>query len=189
MHRADAPVETIAETSHLQLVSRGGWSYVRRRVASGVVTVVALTDDDKVLLVEQYRVPLAAPVIEFPAGLAGDVSGSEDESLLSAARRELLEETGFEARSWKLLFTGPSSAGLTDEVITFFLATGLFRSGPGGGDESESIVLHEVPRTTLVGWLGDRLRDGCQIDSRLFSGLFFLDNAALADELQRGSRR
>ena len=98
----------------------------------------------------------------------------EDESLELAARRELLEETGFEAESMKRLFSGPSSAGLTDEVITFFLADGLKQVGPGGGDESERIVVHRVPMKELDAWLAAKVDAGCLLDARLFSGLYFL---------------
>jgi len=167
------PCRLIAETPHLQLVRRGGWSFVRRKSTTGVVTIVPVTDQQEVVLVEQYRPPVETSVIEFPAGLAGDMTGAEDETLEAAAQRELLEETGFEATRWTRLFSGPSSAGLTDEVITFFLATGLRRCHAGGGDASENIQVHLVPLATVESWLAERVAAGCLIDSRLFSGLYF----------------
>lgn len=180
MHHRAEQCRLIAETSHLQLLRRGGWSFVRRKSSTGVVTIVPVTDEHEVVLVEQYRPPVGTSVIEFPAGLAGDVSGAEDESLETAARRELLEETGYEATRWTRLFSGPSSAGLTDEVITFFLATGLRRRHAGGGDDSESIQVHLVPLAQVEGWLAERVAMGCMIDSRLFSGLYFTRNGGLA---------
>ena len=60
---------TIAETKHLRLVERDGWSYVERVNASGVVCIVACTDEGKIVLVEQYRPPVGRNVIELPAGL------------------------------------------------------------------------------------------------------------------------
>ncbi|MCA9106382.1 MAG: NUDIX hydrolase [Pirellulaceae bacterium] len=174
MHRANEPIKVISQTPFLRLVTIGSWSFVQRAGTSGVVTVVARTPEDEVLLVEQFRPPVQARVIELPAGLAGDIAGSEDESLELAARRELLEETGFEAESMKRLFSGPSSAGLTDEVITFFLADGLKQVGPGGGDESERIVVHRVPMKELDAWLAAKVDAGCLLDARLFSGLYFL---------------
>lgn len=175
MHRANEPVKVVAETKFLRLVSRGNWSFVQRTGSSGVVTVVALTEHDEVVLVEQFRPPVQARVIEFPAGLSGDLAGCENESLELAARRELLEETGYEAESLERLFCGPSSAGLTDEVITFFLATGLKQVASGGGDESENITVHHIPMNILDDWLRDRVDEGCLLDARLFSGLYFLE--------------
>lgn len=180
MTQADSEVQKIAATKHLELVSRGGWSYVQRPNATGVVTVVPRTSDGKIILVEQFRPPVQAPVIEFPAGLAGDVAGHENESLESAAHRELLEETGYRAGDLTLLFSGPSSAGLTDELITFFLATDLEQVDDGGGDSSESIVVHAVAEDELHNWLQAKVAAGCLLDSRLFSGLYFLNQPFLS---------
>ena len=166
--------DIVCETPHLSLVTRNGWSYVQRRGTTGVVTVVPRTDDDEIVFVEQFRPPVQANVIEFPAGLAGDIEGQESETLETAARRELLEETGYEAGTMRELFSGPSSAGLTDEVITFFLATGLQRVDEGGGDASESILVHCIARTDLGTWLNAKVESGCMLDSRLFSGLYFV---------------
>ena len=117
----------------------------RGRASRAWCALPRLTEQREVLLVEQFRPPVQAHVIEFPAGLAGDIAGQEHEPLVEAARRELLEETGYEAREIHEVFTGPSSAGLTDECITFLVATGLHKVAAGGGDEHESIVVHAVP--------------------------------------------
>lgn len=180
MQQVDSEIQTIAATKHLRLVSRGGWSYVQRPNATGVVTIVPRTAEGKIIFVEQFRPPVQAPVIEFPAGLAGDIAGHESESLENAAQRELLEETGFRAGQLKLLFSGPSSAGLTDELITFFLATDLEQVGSGGGDSSESIVVHAVAEDELHSWLQAKVAEGCLLDSRLFSGLYFLSQPFLS---------
>src|SRR6266536_1446374 len=73
--------EIIAEGKHVQFLRRGGWEMVRRRNVSGIVGIVAVTDDRKLILVEQYRPPVGKRVIEIPAGLAGDVEGHQDEAL------------------------------------------------------------------------------------------------------------
>ncbi len=138
-------LETIAQGRHLRLVRRDRWEFVQRTAASGVVIVVAMTPEGNVLFVEQYRAPVDARVIEFPAGLAGDLPGAEDEPLEEAAMRELLEETGYRAERVLRVFVGSSSAGLTDETTTFFLAEDLRKVAPGGGDDSEEITMHEVP--------------------------------------------
>ena len=138
------------------------------------MVIVAVTVARNLLLVEQFRRPLERRVIELPAGLAGDIAGSETELLAVAAQRELLEETGYEAAEMQYLTAGPTSAGLTDEVVTFFLATGLNKTGRGGGDDSEAIDVHEIPLASIRTWLDDRANEGLSIDPKVYAGLFFL---------------
>ena len=126
----------IAEGRFLRLLDLGGWEFVQRTRSSGVVCIVATTQQNKLLLVEQFRPPLNARVIELPAGLVGDVLDA-DESFESAARRELMEETGYETDEWKQLCDIVSSGGLTDEVVTVFRASQSRRTAPGGGDEND----------------------------------------------------
>ena len=162
-------LNTLCAGRHLSLVARGKWEFATRATGKPAVGIVAITDDDRVVLVEQFRVPVGQSVIELPAGLTGDVDGLEHESLLESAKRELLEETGYTAARWTELCRGYSSPGLTDEEIVLFLAEGLQRSGPGGGDESEQITLHEVPLDSVMQWLVDKK---AKADLKLFAGLF-----------------
>ncbi|MBL9124211.1 MAG: NUDIX hydrolase [Planctomycetaceae bacterium] len=168
------PVETLAEGKFLRLAQRGPWEFVERVNTSGAVVIVAVTLDDKLVLVEQYRVPLARYVIELPAGLVGDIQGQEHEALVTAAERELLEETGFQAARFEELATGPTTAGLADEVVTFLLASGLERRHDGGGDEHEEIVVHEVPLAEITARLRDFEAAGKPVDTKIFTGLYFL---------------
>src|SRR5437588_9174907 len=114
------PIQTIADGKHISLVKRGSWEYVTRKGISGIVAIVAVTDDGRMILVEQFRPAVGKNVIELPAGLAGDDHGAQNmsngEELIDAARRELLEETGYEAQSMELLTEGTPSAGITDEI-------------------------------------------------------------------------
>lgn len=160
------------EGKFLSFVSKRGWEFATRVGSTGVVAIVAVTDDDRVVLVEQFRPPVGKIVVEIPAGLAGDIAGSETEAFEVAARRELLEETGYAAAAMRQLQTGPSSAGLTDELITFFEATGLTKKSDGGGDESESITVHEIPRTDLRDWLDQQAASGKLIDPKIAAGLW-----------------
>lgn len=121
------------------------------------------------ILVEQRRPAVGCRVVELPAGLAGDVPGAEKESLYEAAYRELLEETGYEAKRWRRLGSGFSSPGLTDERIVLFLAEDLRKVADGGGDESESIVVHEVPLNEVFLWLKVH---GFDADLKLWAGLY-----------------
>ena len=87
----------------------------------GGVGVIALDDDDQVLLIRQYRHPVGRHLFEPPAGLL-DVEG---ESPLVAAQRELLEEAGFVAQQWWVLVDYLNSPGGSAEAFRTFLARGL----------------------------------------------------------------
>lgn len=159
------------EGRFLRMVSENGWEYAERTSVTGVVAIVAVTDDDRLLLVEQFRPPVGRSVIEIPAGLAGDIAGAENEALEEAARRELYEETGYHAATMRTLSTGPSSAGLTNELITFIEASSLKKTGTGGGDASESITVHEIALTELRDWLALQEADGKLVDPKVHAGL------------------
>jgi ADP-ribose pyrophosphatase len=173
MNLQDPPV-LIVEGIHVRLMKRGLWEYVTRKRVSGIVGIVAVTDEGKMLLVEQPRMPMGKNVIELPAGLAGDVPGHESEPLTEAARRELLEETGYEAAGMEYLTEGTSSAGITDEIISLFRATGLKKVGPGAGDGSEQIILHEISIARVADWLEEQRRARKLIDLKVYGALYFL---------------
>jgi ADP-ribose pyrophosphatase len=177
----DESIQTLYRGNWLTLCQRGHWEYVERNNAGGAVIIIAVTDDDKLLFVEQYRHPIDKRTIEMPAGLVGDLEESGDEDALMAARRELEEETGFACDSIKFVHAGPSSAGLSTEIMTFVRATGLRRVGQGGGDESEQITVHEVPRTKAGPWLFEMAGKGYSIDPKLFAGLWFLEHSRQSD--------
>ncbi|HBK56564.1 MAG TPA: DNA mismatch repair protein MutT [Xanthomonadales bacterium] len=171
---SDSETECLYEGTYLRLVRRGHWEYAERVNASGAVIVVAVTPDDKVLFVEQYRIPLAANSIEMPAGLIGDTDAND--SIEAAARRELLEETGWHAERIDVLMCGPTSSGLSNEMVAFARARHLRRIHAGGGDETESIVVHEIPRTHAAAWLAERMRQGYAMDAKLWAGLWLIDH-------------
>jgi len=156
---------------YLRLVNWEGWEYVERHGIRGIVAVVAVTDDRRIVLVEQYRAALDARVIELPAGLAGDRPGAEQEDLAAAARRELLEETGYAAAALELLFDGPLASGLSSALITYYRACGLRKVQAGGGDEVEEIIVHEVPLAAADTWLDAQRARGRLVDPRLYVGL------------------
>jgi ADP-ribose pyrophosphatase len=165
--------QTLYDGKYLRLVKVGRWEYVSRKKVSGIVGIVAVTDAGKLVLVEQYRVPVGRNVIELPAGLAGDVAGQEAEPMEAAARRELLEETGYEAREMIALTAGVASAGLCDEVIQLMRATGLKKVAAGGGDASERITVHEVPLGEVEAWLAQRRKEGKLLDLKIYGALYF----------------
>jgi ADP-ribose pyrophosphatase len=193
MGHSDLPIDDlIAETNHLHFLRRGGWSYIERINSTGVVCIVARTKEDRIILVEQHRPPVDCQVIELPAGLAGDLVDQANEQLEVAARRELLEETGYEATQLRRVTTVASSAGLTDEVVTIFVADSLEKVAPGGGDESEDITVHEVALDEIDEWLERAQASGKVIDARVFVGLYFLQRnggtQSRSDESERKPR-
>lgn len=100
----------------------GGEIAVREVVEHpGAVAVVALDDRDRVLMIRQYRHPVAAELWELPAGLR-DVEG---EPLVQAAQRELMEEAGCRARDWRVLTDSYTSPGISTERMRIFLARDL----------------------------------------------------------------
>lgn len=153
------------------LKTERGWEYVTRTNAKACVAILAITEDKRVILTEQFRPPVGCQVIELPAGLAGDIPLQEEEPLVTAARRELKEETGYEAKNWTALLEGTSSAGLTDETCTIFYATGLTKMTEGGGVGGENIKVHYVHQSDVVKWCRDRQAEGKKVDFKIFAAL------------------
>ena len=160
------PTESLGRGKWLELMREGRWEFVRRTNVSGVVAMIPITDENEVVLVEQFRPALKRACIEIPAGLVGDEKANED--LLAAAKRELEEETGFEGSIWTPLFEGAASGGLTTETIQFYLVRGLKRVGPGGGDGSENITVHVVLLDGLHKWLQSKAKQGLAIDAKVY---------------------
>lgn len=170
----DLKRETLFTGRFLALVREGHWEYVDRVNATGAAIIVAVTDENKLLLVEQYRIPCHCRTIELPAGIIGDQPGAGEESHAEAARRELLEETGYAAGHIEPLTTGPASGGVTSEVVTLFRARQLRRVNAGGGVGHEDITVHEVPLAEVPGFLEAKARAGVLVDPKIFAGLYFL---------------
>jgi ADP-ribose pyrophosphatase len=167
-------LEVAWEGKWLRMMRRGRWEYVERTTAQGMaVIIVAATPERKLLFVEQTRVPLQGKTIEMPAGLVGDLDAGE--SLLLAAERELLEETGWRAGRLEYLMTGPSSAGMSTEQVAFVRARDLERVDAGGGDETEDIVVHEIDVDDAPRWLAAKMAEGYAIDAKLWAGLYLLE--------------
>jgi ADP-ribose pyrophosphatase len=70
----------------------------------------------------------------------------------------------------------PTSSGMTDEIISFVLASGLRKVGPGGGDDSEDIETHVVPLDEVDEWLEARHQSGTPLDPKIFTALYWLKN-------------
>lgn len=161
----------LAEGKRLKFVRKGTWEFVTRKSGPAVL-IVAITDDDEVLLIEQPRVPAGATVLELPAGIRDEKDGGV-EPAKDAAARELEEETGYRAGQLEeLLADSTTSPGLTSETITIFKATSLSRVADKLGVEGEKITLHRVARADVRSWLEDRRREGKVLDVKVFAGLY-----------------
>ena len=158
---------------YLNLIERENWEFASRNNASNVVVIVAETPDGEIVLIEQFRRPVESVVIELPAGLVGD-NHDPDETVLEAARRELEEETGYTAARIDPIMACPSSAGMTDEIVTFVKAGLLERVGPGGGDDSEDIRVHTVPLESVDDWLLEQQALGKPLDPKIYAALYWL---------------
>jgi ADP-ribose pyrophosphatase len=110
----------------------------------------------------------------MPAGLVGDIHAGE--SIEVSAVRELEEETGWTADHAEVLMIGPTSSGASSEKIAFVRATGLRRVGEGGGDDSEDITVHEIPRARAAAWLVEKMGEGYELDAKLWAGLWMIEH-------------
>lgn len=168
----------LAAGKYLRLVNVGGWEYVERVGSSGVVAVVAVTDAHEIVLTEQFRRSVCGRVIDLPAGLIGDGSAIHGERATTAGRRELIEETGYDATRFKVLGESPTSPGLTSETVVFISAIGLQKVANGGGVDGEDIAVHVVKIDSAEAWLRRRMGRGVQVDCKAYAGLYFASRAA-----------
>ena len=136
-------------TFRIDTIERADGSRATREIAGhpGAVAILALDAEDRVLMVRQYRVAAGQALLEIPAGTldVADDGTIEDPDL--AAPRELEEETGMRAGSWRLLARFYTAPGFTSELMHLYLATDL-RLADGqrlGPDEDEHLLLERLP--------------------------------------------
>jgi 8-oxo-dGTP pyrophosphatase MutT (NUDIX family) len=139
------------------------WESFERVNCEGIVVIVPLTDENQILLTKQFRPPVHGYVIEFPAGL-----NDKGDTLEDAARRELLEETGYNAKELIFLSDGPMSSGASGEILTAYLARGLDYKGIHGRDETEDIEIIKVPISELDTRLSELRSEGIYIDLKIY---------------------
>ncbi len=158
--------KTLYRGKFLEFVATGHWEFVRRaRGAGDSVGILAVTEDRRVILIAQFRVPVGRRCVEIPAGLVGDSDGSEDWKV--AALRELREETGYAADDMVMMTAGPSCAGLTSECIRLVRAVGVRKVGEPEPDGDEKIEVFEVALEEVDGFLKGREAKGELVDSKV----------------------
>lgn len=175
----DADEQIVWQGRYITAKKRGRWEYVGRPRNIRAAVILAVDEHDHVLLVEQYRVPLGKPCLELPAGLIGDDDDSPDEDPLTAAGRELEEETGYRAARLEDMGTFWSSPGMVSESFTLVRARELTRVGDGGGVGGENITVHRVKLADITSFIAAKRADGCGIDVRM---LLLLGQELLAGE-------
>lgn len=126
-------------TLKVDTVEIPGQGYQKKELVEvgGAVGIVAITDDNKVVLVKQFRKPIEKPIFEIPAGKL-----EKNESPKECAERELKEETGYSANI-KLIHKFFTSAGFSNEIMFVYLATGL-TPGENNLDADEFLDVYEI---------------------------------------------
>ena len=161
--------DVLCEGRHMLFLRTGNWEYVEHRVAKEAAMIVAVTEDRRLVLAEEFRPPIGRPVISLPTGLIGD-EGAEDAS--NAARRELAEETGYAADGLTPIGRGPGSAGQSSEMIVFFFAPSARLAGEQAEHDRGRIRVHAVPLAELRAWTARREAEGAAIDPKIWAGLW-----------------
>jgi ADP-ribose pyrophosphatase len=155
-------LEVHADRVRLPDGSEAPREYIRH---PGAVAIVALLDDDGVLLERQYRYPQGREFIEIPAGKV-----DPGEPHLATAKRELLEETGYAAAEWRRLFVMHTAIAYTNEAIEVYLARGL-TPGERKLDAGEFLEVFSVPFEEAIAMI----RDGAISDAKTVSALLWVD--------------
>lgn len=160
----DDPPEVMWAGKYIRAVRRGRWEYASR--TRDIRAVVILAEfEGKVVLIDQPRVPTGKRCLELPAGLVGDED--ENATVEGTAIKELEEEAGYTADRIERLGDFYSSPGMVAESFTLVRATGLAKTGPGGGTDSEDINVHLIAREDIHSFVDAMRRKGFGIDVKL----------------------
>ncbi|MBF0344909.1 MAG: NUDIX hydrolase [Nitrospirae bacterium] len=147
---------------------RMNWEAFKRINCDGIVAIVPFTANDETIVIKQFRPPIGKYVIEFPAGL-----NDRNEPLEEVAKRELLEETGYTAKTVEEIAIGPLSAGASTEVLTVYVAMDAVYNGDQKLDRGEDIEIIKLPVKDFYERLYALEDENTFVDLKLY-GLFVL---------------
>ncbi len=133
---------------------------------SGASVIVPILPDKRILLERQKRYVINRFIYELPAGTM-----EKGENPRKTAARELEEETGYKARSMKLLFKGYSSPGIMDEMLYFYVAEGLYK-GKMRRERDEIMTLKKISLEEAI----KMMRNGTIIDAKTIAGILYYAN-------------
>lgn len=163
-------------TFRIDTIERADGTRAKREVVGhpGAVAILAIDEADNVLMVRQFRIPAGRALLEVPAGTldVDPLTGAIEDPAL-AAPRELEEETGYRAGSWRLLTSFWTAPGFATEYMHLYLATDLQpahddRLGP---DDDERLQLERIPWQEAI----DRAERGDIADAKSLIALLWLD--------------
>jgi len=163
-------------TFRIDTIERLDGSRAERDVCGhpGAVAILALDDEDRVLMVRQWRSAAGRAMLEIPAGTLNvlEAEGGTVEDHALAARRELEEETGYRAGRWRLVGSFWTAPGFAEELMHLYLATELRvaddRLSP---DEDERLELERLPWRAAV----EAATNGVVVDAKSILGLLWLE--------------
>ncbi len=161
-------------TFRVDTIERADGSRSERDIVGhpGAVAILAVDPEDRILLVRQWRVAAGGPLLEIPAGtLDVDDDGRIEDPAL-AAPRELEEETGYRAATWRKLASFWTAPGFATELMHLYLATDLVAADHDrvGPDEDERL---ELRRLSLADALA-AVDAGGIVDAKSIAGLLWL---------------
>jgi ADP-ribose pyrophosphatase len=143
---------------------------------SGAVAILPLTNDNKMIVVEQYRKPLERSIVEIPAGKLEPGENPDD-----CAHRELQEETGFTAKQINHLCSFYTSPGFADEILHLYIAEGLME-GEASPDQDEFIEYRAISLEEAY----EMIRTGEIRDAKTIMAVYAWHNRVLSDGVKRG---
>ncbi len=179
--------EVVHQGHYLQVrvdtIARADGSTAKRDIVGhpGAIAVLALDDDRRVLMVRQWRTAADEALLEIPAGTL-DIHDGVTEDPFVAAKRELEEETGHRAASWRKLAAFWTAPGFATELMHLYLATGIAGAAADdrlAPDEDERLELRAVPLDEAIGLA----LDGTLRDAKSILGLLWLDRMVRTGEL------
>jgi ADP-ribose pyrophosphatase len=144
------------------------WEGVERVKVNGIVGIIPVTSDGNLLLIRQFRPLLNCYVIELPAGL-----NDKGETLVEAAKRELIEETGYMCDNLVLVAEGPVSIGLSTETMSVFLAPDAVPATPQllaefPIDDTEDIEVIKTPLMSAYETIAEYRAKGDLADIKIY---------------------